>query len=106
VATGDPDAAPLALRPLADLITTLTRFDHPSCSRYAPSQYRLIVRPGRLSGGCRPWTLPLAIVDALPTPRVIPASEAAGWPTGANPASVCSANKTYVVALRPLLPWE
>jgi hypothetical protein len=106
VATGDPDGAPLPLRLLATLITTLAEFDHPSCSLYLPSRYRLIVQQGRLIGGCRPWTLPLSIVDALPARRVIPASEVAGWPTGANPASVCAGNRTYVVALRPLLPWE
>jgi len=106
VAIGDPERAPEALRPLASLVETLSWFDCPSCRLYAPERYRLLVKRGQLIGGCRPWTFPLSPVDALVTARVIRASEAAGWPTGIDPASVCVGDKTYVVALRPLLPWE
>jgi hypothetical protein len=104
--TGDPSRAPFGLRPLAMLLDTLTHLDDPSIHRYTPERFRLIVRQGALTGGCRPWTFSIPLVDALPAHRVVPALMAAGWPTGLHPASVCASDKTYVVALRPLLPWE
>ncbi len=106
VASGDPDQAPLPLRPVAALVTALARYDHPSLRRYVPERYRLIVKNEALVGGCRPYTLPAPFRDALQGPQVIPGSAVAGWPTGANPASVCVGDKSYTVALRPLLPWE
>jgi hypothetical protein len=106
VASGDLALATFALRPLAALIDALSHFDHPSARRYAPERYRLLVRQATLTGGCRPWTFPVPLLDALPAPRVVPASAAAGWPTGLQPASVCVGDKNYSVALRPLLPWE
>jgi hypothetical protein len=106
IATGDPDQAPFGLRPLASLIETLSHFDDPSVRLYLPEHYRLIVRQGTLVGGCRSWTLSVPLIEALPAPRVVPAEQAAGWPTGVHAASVCAGDKTYVVALRPLLPWE
>lgn len=106
VATGDPDHAPFDARPVATLVEKLLSFDDPSLRLYRPEFYELTVRPGTLSGGCRAWTLPLPLVDALATPRVVPASAVGSWPTGALAASVCAGEKTYVVTLRPLLPWE
>jgi len=106
VVTGDPAQAPFAMRPLASLIEHLLAFDHESLRRIRPESYRLIVNAGRLPGGCRAWTLPAALVDALHTQRIVPAAAVAGWPTGATPASVCASDKTYVVALRPMLPGE
>jgi hypothetical protein len=106
VAIGDPGEAPESLRPLASLVETLSWFEHPSCRLYAPERYRLLAKRGQLIGGCRPWTFPLSPGDALATAPVIGASETAGWPTGVNPALVCVGDKAYVVALRPLLPWE
>jgi hypothetical protein len=106
LATGDPEQAPFALRPLSALIDVVSHFDDPSLQLFHPEQYRLLVRQGTLPGGCRPWTLSVSLIDALPAPRVLPAAAAAGWPTGVHPASVCAGDKTYVVALRPLLPWE
>jgi hypothetical protein len=106
VVSGDPAQAPFAMRPLAALIERLLGFDHESLRRIRPESYRLMVNDGRLPGGCRAWTLPAALVDALHTQRIVPAAAVAGWPTGATPASVCASDKTYVVALRPMLPGE
>jgi hypothetical protein len=105
VVTGDaPAPAPLA--PLVTLLRDLAAFHHPSLRPYAPSSYSLSVREARLSGGCRAWSLPFPITDALAGPRALPAVEAASWPTGAMPASVCVEDRHYVVTLRPLLPDE
>ncbi|HEY4658509.1 MAG TPA: hypothetical protein VIH11_03260, partial [Gemmatimonadaceae bacterium] len=99
-----PVPAPLA--PLAALLQDLSHFHHPSLRPYAPSSYSLTVREARLSGGCRAWSLPFPIADALSGPRAVPAIDAVSWPTGAMPASVCVDDKRYVVTLRPLLPDE
>jgi hypothetical protein len=104
--TGDPSAAPPALRPIAAFVATLLSFDHPSLTRYAPASYALSAREGQLAGGCRAWRFPFAIGAAVAAARVVPAAEADGWPTGAWPASVCVDDKRYVVTLRPLLPGE
>jgi hypothetical protein len=106
VVTGDPAGAPVGLAPLASLVQDLLRFDHPSLRPYRPPAYAVIAREGKLAGGCRRWTFPDPVADSLFTPGHVPASAVEGWPTGAVPASVCADDKTYVVALRPLLPGE
>lgn len=111
---GDPSQAPPRLAPLASLLADLLRFDHSSLRPYAPSGYAMVVREGRLAGGCRPWGFTFPIAQALSGPRTVSPAEASGWPTGAVPASVCAADadpsdpagKRYVVTLRPLLPGE
>lgn len=115
VATGDPEQAPPALAPLSTLLADLLRYHHPSLRPYAPASYAMTVREARLAGGCRAWGFPFPIAEAVAAPRMVPAAEAAGWPTGARPASVCGdddagpsarAGRRYVVTLRPLLPGE
>jgi hypothetical protein len=106
VVTGDPASAPVELAPLASLIQDLLRFDHPTLRPYRPTAYAVIVREGRLAGGCRRWTFAQPVADSVFTPGTVPAAAAENWPTGAAPASVCDRDKTYVVALRPLLPGE
>jgi hypothetical protein len=106
VATGDPAAAPPALAPLATFLADLLRYHHPSLRPYAPSSYAMAVREARLAGGCRAWGFAFPIAQALAPPRTVSAAEAAGWPTGARPASVCADDRRYVVTLRPLLPGE
>jgi hypothetical protein len=103
---GDPRAAPPGLLPLASLVGDLAGFAHRSLRTRAPAGYALGVREGKLVGGCRAWTLPVALADAVAAPNVVPADSVTGWPTGANPAQVCSGDKTYVVTLRPLVPGE
>jgi hypothetical protein len=103
---GDPATAPPALQPVASFVVRLLRFDHPSLTRYAPASYAVAVREGRLVGGCRPWRFAFPIESALASPRLVPAADAEGWPSGAWPASVCAGEKRYVVTLRPLLPGE
>lgn len=103
---GDPASAPPALAPLSSLITRLLRFDHASLRPYEPGSYALGAREGKLVGGCRGWTLPVPLAEALVGPRIVPAAAVAGWPTGATPAVVCSGDKSYVVTLRPLVPGE
>jgi hypothetical protein len=111
---GDPSQAPPHLAPLATLLADLLRFDHPSLRPWSPPGYAMVVREGRLAGGCRPWGFTFPIAAALAGPRVVSPAEAVGWPTGAVPASVCadgagpsaSAGKRYLVTLRPLLPGE
>ena len=105
-ATGDPASAPPGLRPLAALVQQLAGFDNPRLHYYRPAFYAVIARQGRLTGGCRPWSLPTSLAQALVSPQPLAASAAEHWPTGGNPAAVCSGDKTYVVALRPLLPGE
>jgi hypothetical protein len=105
-ATGDPAVAPAALASIATLLLDLSRFHHPSLRPYAPSSYAMTVREARLAGGCRAWSFAFPLADALAGPRALPAAEAEGWPTGAMPASVCAADRRYVVTLRPLLPDE
>ena len=104
--SGDPGQAPIGLGPLASLLQDMLRFDHPSLRPYQPSAYAVIAREGKLAGGCRRWTFAEPVTESLFAPRTVPASAAEGWPTGAAPASVCGDGKTYVVALRPLLPGE
>jgi hypothetical protein len=103
---GDPAAAPPGLLPLASLVSDLARFGHASLRPYEPGGYALSVREGKLTGGCRSWTLPVPLADAAGSPRLLPATSATGWPTGATPAQVCSGEKTYVVTFRPLVPGE
>lgn len=103
---GDPAAVPPPLAQLATLLRDLGHFHHPSLRPYAPSSYSLTVRDARLAGGCRAWSWPFPIAEALAGPRAVSASDAASWPTGAMPASVCVDEKRYVVTLRPLLPGE
>lgn len=103
---GDPATAPPGLLLLASLVGDLGRFSHASLRPYEPGSYALGVREGRLAGGCRTWTLPLALADAEASPHLLPAASATGWPTGATPAQVCAGDKTYVVTLRPLVPGE
>jgi hypothetical protein len=74
----------------------------------------MTVREGRFAGGCRAWTFPFPVAEALASPRTVSAAEAAGWPTGARPAFVClddpgpstTPARRYAVTLRPLLPGE
>ena len=106
VAKGDPERAPFDARPVASFVQKLLGFDDPSLRLYRPERYELTVRPGTLVGGCRSWTLPVPLVDALAAPRVVAAAAVGSWPTGALPASVCSGDKSFIVTLRPLLPWE
>ena len=105
-ATGDPAGAPVALKPLAALIMNLATFDHASLRPYRPAFYALRAREGKLAGGCRPWTFAMPPDQAVAASQSVPGAAASGWPTGADPASVCSNDKTYVVTLRPLLPGE
>jgi hypothetical protein len=106
VATGDPARAPVATLPLATLVAELERFRHPTLRPYAPASYALSVREAKLAGGCRTWTLPVPLADALAGGRSVAALDAASWPTGALPASVCVDERRYSVTLRPLLPGE
>jgi hypothetical protein len=106
LATGDPAGAPPALRPLASLIQELSRYDHPSLRPFVPASYLLRVTETHLPGGCRPWIFPMPFAEALASSRVVTAAMVVGWPTGETPASVCVADKTYAVTLRPLLPGE
>jgi len=105
-ATGDPAGAPIAVKPIASLIASLAAFSHPSLRPYRPAFYALRAQEGKLAGGCRPWSFAMPPDQAVSGPQSIPGSVVSGWPTGADPASVCSGGKTYVVTLRPLLPGE
>jgi hypothetical protein len=104
--TGDPARARPELRPLAALFQDLERFEHPTLRPYEPETYALSAREGELRGGCRSWTGPPPVAESVFAPIGVPASAAAGWPTGATPASVCAGDKRYIVTLRPLLPGE
>lgn len=104
--TGDPTAAEATPPILARLLQDLLRFDHPSLRPWQPAAYAVIAREGKLAGGCRRWTFSEPLADSVFAPGTVPASAAENWPTGATPASVCADGKTYVVALRPLLPGE
>ena len=106
MATGDPGSAHPALRPLANLVRDLSSFHHPSLRPYEPAALLLTVKEGPLVGGCRPWSLPVPLAEALAGPRTVSASEASDWPTGASPAAVCDGDRRFVVTLRPLLPGE
>lgn len=104
--TGDPRAALPQMQALASFVSDLAAFYHASLRPYTPTTYALGVREGALVGGCRTWGFTVGLPQALSTAQAIPAAEASGWPTGANPASVCAGDKRYVVTLRPLLPGE
>ena len=106
VITGDPADAPPELQGLALLISDLLTFDHPSLRPFTPSEYAVSAREGVLVGGCREWLLPLSFEDVLAGPQRLAADERGRWPAGADPASVCSEGRHYVVTLRPLLPGE
>jgi hypothetical protein len=103
---GDPAQPVPSLRPLAALIVDLPRFHDPGLRPYEPAQYALGAREGTLPGGCRGWPFPDPPSSLTFAPRAVAADEVRGWPTGAEPASVCAGDKTYVVTLRPLLPGE
>jgi hypothetical protein len=106
VVEGDPAVATANLAPLATLLQDLLRFDHPTLRPYKPGSYAVLAREGKLAGGCRRWTFAEPVSESLFAPRTVPAAQAENWPTGATAASVCADDKTYVVALRPLLPGE
>jgi len=106
VVAGAPASAPRGLEPLAGLVEELLRFHHPTLRPWTPERYALLAREGELLGGCRPWTFEIPLRDALIRPQAVEAASASGWPTGANPASVCEGGRRYVVTLRPLLPGE
>jgi len=103
---GDPAEAPANLTPLATLLESMLRFDHPSLRPYRPGAYAVPAREGKLIGGCRPWMLPEPLAQSVFAPREVPARGHGDWPTGAVPASVCVEDKHYVVTFRPLLPGE
>jgi hypothetical protein len=92
--------------PLAALVRDLLAFSHASLRRYEPAQYAVLAREGKIEGGCRTWTLPVSVEEASAGPQPVRADAAAGWPSGATPAQVCSGAKTFIVALRPLVPGE
>ena len=105
--TGDPALAPANLQPLAGLLRELLAYDNPGLAPYRPASYALRARAGvRLPGGCRTWGFPWPIEQAVEQPRAVSAAEAASWPTGALPASVCAGDRRYEVTLQPLLPGE
>jgi hypothetical protein len=103
---GDLEQAPLGLQPLAALVRDLERFQHPALRPYAPATLALQAKEGTLPGGCRRWTRPEPLEDAVFAPKVVPAGDYETWPKGGVPASVCAGDKRYVVTLRPLLPGE
>jgi hypothetical protein len=102
--TGDPAKAVAAFQALGQLLQNLLRFDDPSLRPFAPASFAVLARDGKLPGGCRAWPFPEP--PSTFVPRVVTAEEAASWPKGAAPASVCLGEKTLVVAFRPLLPGE
>jgi len=103
--TGDPDQAPAAFRPLADLLRDLLRFDHPTLRPYLADQVFLRAREATRPGGCRLWTL-------LPTPTEAAAgvsmatNAASSWAPGVFPTSVCVGDKRYELQMQPLVPGE
>ncbi|HVR70460.1 MAG TPA: hypothetical protein VMT87_06400 [Vicinamibacteria bacterium] len=104
--TGEPEEARPEMRELATLLRELERFAHPTLGPYRPETYALSAREGTLRGGCRRWRTSPDVAMAVFAPIGVPARIAAGWPTGATPASVCAGDRNYVVTLRPLLPGE
>ena len=111
---GDPSQAPPRLAPLATLLADLLAFDHPSLRPYNPSGYAMVVREGRLVGGCRAWGFTFPIAAALASPRAVSAAEArAGRPAPCRPPSAPPTRTPRTprasatsVTLRPLLPGE
>jgi hypothetical protein len=106
VAVGDLAGASPAFRPVVSLITRLADYGGADLRPYRPASYLLSAREQTLAGGCRAWTLPVSLAQVLSAPQVVAASTAEDWPTGGTPASVCSGDKHFVVALRPMLPGE
>jgi hypothetical protein len=106
VVSGDPAAAPPALRPLAALLRDLSAFHHSSLRPYEPASFLLAAREAPLVGGCRPWRQTVPLAEVLAGPRTVDARTAYDWPTGALPAAVCDGDRRFVVTLRPLLPGE
>jgi hypothetical protein len=106
VLTGTPENPPAGLRPLADLVEDLARFQHASLRPYEPVSFAMSAKEGTLAGGCRPWLLPEPLAESVFAPRVVPAKGHGDWPTGAVPAHVCLGDKHYIVTFRPLLPGE
>ena len=102
---GDPEKAPPAFRPLADLLQHLLRFDHPILRPFTPAQLRMQAHEATRPGGCRLWTL-------LPTPTeaaagtTLSSATASSWVPGVATTSVCVGDKRYEVQLRPLVPGE
>jgi hypothetical protein len=105
-AVGDLAGASAAFRPVVSLITRLADYSTPDLHPYRPTSYALSAREENLPGGCRAWTFPVALPQALTAPQVVSATVAEAWPTGGIAASVCAGEKRYVVALRPMLPGE
>jgi len=105
-ASGDPAAAAPDQQQVARLLADLAAFDHASLRPLAPSGYVATAVEQSLPGGCRKWTLPVALPELVAGPRQLTAAEAASWPTGANAASVCERDRRYAVTFRPLLPGE
>jgi hypothetical protein len=106
VLSGNPADPPASLRPLAALVESLGRFQHPTLRPYQPVSFAMSAKEGALAGGCRPWMLPEPLAESVFAPRVVPARGHGDWPTGAVPAHVCVGDKHYVVTFRPLLPGE
>ena len=84
----------------------MTAVDAAVQSRLLGAEDVLGAREGKLTGGCRAWTLPVTLVDAVAGAQVLASTAVTGWPTGAIPAQVCVGDKTFVVTLRPLVPGE
>ena len=106
LATGDPSQAPAQFKPLAALFETLLAFSDPALRPFRPTQFLLSAREARIQGGCRSLAFSFPLADAVSAPRTLSAEAASGWPTGASAANVCSGDRTYLVALKPLLPGE
>ncbi len=105
-AVGDPAQAPPELRPLAMLVSDLAAFDHPGLRPLQPAEYWASARAEALAGGCRVWRGTPRVAELLERPQALPASMAAGWPTGAYAASVCEDGRRFSLTLRPLLPGQ
>jgi hypothetical protein len=106
VAKGDPAAASGAVKPLGQLIQVMLDYQHASLRPFNPPSFALAARETGLPGGCRSWTLPVALADALKQPVLVQAAATYGWPTGGTPAVVCDSDRRYAVTLRPLVPGE
>ncbi len=105
-AVGDPAQAPLELRPLAALVSDLAAFDHPGLRPLQPAEYWASARAEALPGGCRVWRGTPRVSDLVEHPQALPASMAAGWPTGGYAASVCEDGRRFSLTLRPLVPGQ
>lgn len=105
-ASGDPEKAPIALRPLAAFVSRLEKFLHPSLRFHRPQAFWVRGRELALLGGCRQWTLPLPLDQVLGAGAGATWEQLRDWPHGANPASVCHGDRRYAVWFKPLLPGE